>query len=451
MCYSKFMKILEKRKAESVTGDPSMLSTLFVWLSKQLVITGLFALIKVLSLALGPIILRAFIKVCQGKQAFEHEGYYLTLGFFLSKCLESVAERQMNFRNRVIGVQVKSMLCAAIYRKKLRLSNDARMSYSLGQIMNYATVDANRIGEFPFWFHQIWAICLQICLGIFIIYFSVGVMAFAALLVIILTVLGNIPLAKLQHKILTKLMAAQDRRLKAITEAITNMKILKLYAWESHIQKAAEKLRNEEMRWLSAVISQRGVYMMLFWSSPAIVACVTFYTCYYIGIPLDASNVFTFLATIRIIQEPLRLITDTAAVFIEARVALTRILKFLEAPELQKEQKKHVNVRHQLLIINADAISWNNDDSELTLTGVNFKISTGEKVAICGEVGSGKSTLISAILGEVPNIKGTVIYGKIAYVSQTAWIQTGTVRENILFGSVMDDEKYEEVLRNAHA
>ncbi|KAJ0802678.1 putative ABC-type xenobiotic transporter [Helianthus annuus] len=434
MCYSKFMKILEKRKAKSVTGDPSMLSTLFVWQSKQLVITGLFALIKVLSLALGLIILRAFIKVCQGKQAFEHEGYYLTLGLFLSKCLESVAERQMNFRNRVIGVQVKSMLCAAIYRKQLRLSNDARMSYSLGQIMNYATVDANRIGEFPFW--------------IFIVYFSVGVAAFAALLVIILTVLGNIPLGKLQHKILTKLMVAQDRRLKAITEAITNMKILKLYAWESHFQKADEKLRNEEMRWLSAVISQRGVYMMLFWSSPAIVACVTFYTCYYIGIPLDASNVFTFLATIRIIQEPLRLIADTAAVFIEARVALTRILKFLEAPELQKEQKKHVNIGHQSLIINADAISWNNDDSKLTLTGVNFKISTGEKVAICGEVGSGKSTLISAVPGEVPNIKGTIeVYGKIAYVSQTAWIQTGTARENILFGSVMDDEKYEEVVK----
>ncbi|KAJ0945269.1 putative ABC-type xenobiotic transporter [Helianthus annuus] len=237
-------------------------------------------------------------------------------------------------------------------------------------------------------------------------------------------------------------MAAQDRRLKAITEAITNMKILKLYAWESHFQKAAEKLRNEEMRWLSAVISQRGVYLMLFWSSPAIVACVTFYTCYYIGIPLDASNVFTFLATIRIIQEPIRLIADTAAVFIEARVALTRILNFLEAPELQKERKKHVNIGNQSLIINADAISWNNDDSKPTLTGVNFEIPTGEKVAICGEVGSGKSTLISAILGEVPNIKGTI-----AYVSQTAWIQTGTVRENILFGSVMDDEKYEEVVK----
>ncbi|XP_076895610.1 ABC transporter C family member 10-like [Bidens hawaiensis] len=452
MCYSTFMKILDKRKAErernGVVGDPSVLSTLFMWQSKRLVITGIFALVKVLSLASGPLILRAFIKVVQGKQTFDHEGYYLTLALFVSKCLESLSERQLNFRNRVTGLQVKSMLCAAIYQKQLRLSNDARMSYSPGQIMNYATVDANRIGEFPFWFHQIWTIGLQICLGIFIIYFSVGVAAFAALLVIILTVLGNIPLGKLQHKILTKLMAAQDRRLKAITEAVTNMKVLKLYAWEKHFQKAAEKLRNEEMRWLSAVIMQRGLYLILFWSSPVIVATVTFYTCYFIGIPLDASNVFTFLATIRIIQEPIRLIADVAAVFIEARVALTRIIKFMEAPELQKERRNNASIGHGSVVIKADVISWNDDCSKPTPTDVNLEISAGEKVAICGEVGSGKSTLISAILGEVPNIKGKIeVNGKVAYVSQTAWIQTGTVRDNILFGSVMSDEKYEEVVK----
>ncbi|KAL8196266.1 hypothetical protein R6Q57_025266 [Mikania cordata] len=448
MCYSRFMKILETRKERNGSSDSSIMTTLFIWQSKELMITGLLALIKVVSLASGPLILRAFIQVCQGKQTFEHEGYYLTMGLFVSKCLESVSERQMNFRNRVIGVQVKSMLCAAIYQKQLRLSNDARMSYSPGEIMNYATVDANRIGEFPFWFHQIWAIGLQICLGIFIIYFSVGVATFAALLVVILTVLGNIPLGNLQHKHLTKLMAVQDRRLKAIAEAVTNMKVLKLYAREKHFQKVIEKLRSEEMRLLSAVISQRGLYIILFWLSPAIVAVVTFYTCYLIGIPLDASNVFTFLATIRIIQEPIRVISDVAAVFIEARVALTRIIKFLEAPELQKERKNLVNSGGQALVIKAEVISWNIDSSKPTLTDVNVEISTGEKVAICGEVGSGKSTLISAILGEVPNIKGAIeVVGKVAYVSQTAWIQTGTIRENILFGSVMNDDKYDEVVK----
>ncbi|KVH91800.1 AAA+ ATPase domain-containing protein [Cynara cardunculus var. scolymus] len=426
-CYSRFMEKLEKRK-DGARGDPSILSTLFIWKRKDLVITGFFALIKVLSLASGPLIIRAFIRVCQGMESFKHEGYFLAFGLFLAKCLESISERQLNFRNRLIGLQVKSMLCAAIYRKQLRLSNVAKLSYGPGEIMNYATVDATRIGEFPFWFHQIWTIGLQITLGILIIFYSVGMATFAALFVVILTVLGNLPMGKLQHKYLTKLMAAQDRRLKAIAEAITNMKVLKLYAWETHFRKATEMLRKEELRWLSAVITQRGGYLILFWSAPVFVSIATFWTCYFLGIPLDASNVFTFLATIRIIQEPIRLISDVAAVFIEARVALTRIIKFLEAPELQRELKKHGNVENKSVIIESEVISWTDDSSKPTLAHVNLEILTGEKVAICGEVGSGKSTLVSAILGE------------------TAWIQTGTIQENILFGSEMDDEKYQEVV-----
>ncbi|XP_023756054.2 ABC transporter C family member 10 [Lactuca sativa] len=451
-CYSRFMETMKKRRASGGRGDsdPSILSTLFVWQCKEVVITGFFALIKVLALASGPLILRAFIRVFQGKESFEHEGYFLALGLLLAKCLESVSERQLKFGSRVIGLQVKSMLCAAIYQKQLRLSNDAKLSYSSGQIMNYATVDATRIGEFPFWFHRVWMIPLQICLAIVIIYFSVGVATFASVLVVTLTVLGNIPLGKLQHENLTGLMMTQDRRLKGITEAVTNMKVLKLYAWEMHFREVVGKLRNEEIRWLSAVISQRGVYLALYWSSPAVVAVVTFWSCYLLGIPLDAGNVFTFLATIRIIQEPIQSIPDVAAVFIEASVALARVVKFLEAPELQKEGTSHVNVEDDQdlsVIIKCERISWNDDSSKPTLTHVNLEVSTGKKVAICGEVGSGKSTLISAILGEVPNIEGTVeVYGKVAYVSQTAWIQTGTIQENIMFGMLMDEEKYEKVV-----
>ncbi|XP_023742702.1 ABC transporter C family member 10 [Lactuca sativa] len=451
-CYSTFMETLEKRRAKSVSGghgdsDPPILSTLFVWQWKELVITGIFALIKVLALASGPLILRAFIQLVQGNESFENEGYFLTLGLFLAKCLESISERQLKFRTRVIGLQVKSMLCAAIYKKQLRLSNDAKLIYSSGQIMNYATVDATKIGEVPFWFHNIWTIALQICLGIFIIYFSIGVATIAALLVIVLTVVGNIPLGKLQHKYLTKLMAAQDRRLKAISEAISNMKVLKLYAWETHFREAAAQLRNEEMKWLSSVMTQRGFFIIMFWSSPVIVSVVTFWTCYLLGIELNASNVFTFLATIRIIQEPIQSISDVAAVFIEGRVGLTRVVEFLQASELQKEEKNHGNMEDRAVVINCESISWNDDSSKPTLTDVKLEVLTGKKVAICGEVGSGKSTLISAVLGEVPHTKGTIeVNGKMAYVSQTAWIQTGTIRDNILFGNLMDEEKYQYVI-----
>ncbi|PHT31816.1 ABC transporter C family member 10 [Capsicum baccatum] len=85
--------------------------------------------------------------------------------------------------------------------------------------------------------------------------------------------------------------------------------------------------------------------------------------------------------------------------------------------------------------------------SRPTLRNINLEVRPGQKIAICGEVGSGKSTLLAAILGKIPSIQGTVqIYGRIAYVSQSAWIQMGTIQQNILFGSPLDSQRYKQTL-----
>ncbi|GMQ05641.1 hypothetical protein CsSME_00050591 [Camellia sinensis var. sinensis] len=137
--------------------------------------------------------------------------------------------------------------------------------------------------------------------------------------------------------------------------------------------------------------------------------------------------------------------------FIETKVSFTHIVKFLEAPELQNrhiKQKCDTNEElKQSILINSTQISWDASSLKPTLTNINLVVQFGEKIAVCGEVGSGKSTLIATILGEVPKINGIVqVYGKIAYVSQTTWIQTGTIQENILFGSNLDQHRYQEVL-----
>ncbi|KAL6349441.1 hypothetical protein AAG906_034098 [Vitis piasezkii] len=352
------------------------------------------------------------------------QGYALTGGLFLTKCLESLSERQWFFRTRLIGLQVRSFLSAAIYQKQLKLSNAAKGSYSPGQIINFVTIDAYKIGEYPYWFHQIWSTSLQLCLALLIIYYSVGLATIAALSVVILTVVANSPMGKLQHKYQKMLMGTQDKRLKTFTEALTNMKILKLYAWETHFKNVIEGLRKEEFKWLSSVLSQRGYNLILFWSSPIVVSAVTFWACYFLGTTLSATNVFTFMASLRLAQEPIRLIPDVISAFIEAKVSLDRIAKFLDAPELQN---KH----------------------------------PGEKVAICGEVGSGKSTLLAAVLGEVPHVNGiTNVLIRIldpSFPGSSLWKDclrlsdsmdsNRTIRENILFGSAMDpSDRYREAI-----
>ncbi|KAK0596010.1 hypothetical protein LWI29_011985 [Acer saccharum] len=449
-CYSVFLDHLNKQKQKEPSSQPSILRTIILCHWTEIFVSGFFALLKVLTISAGPLLLNAFILVAEGNASFKYEGYVLAIALFTAKSLESLSQRQWYFRSRLVGLKVRSLLTAAIYKKQLRLSNAARLTHSGGEIMNYVTVDAYRIGEFPFWFHQTWTTSLQLCLALIILFRAVGSATVAALVVIVFTVLCNTPLAKLQHKYQSRLMVAQDERLKASSEALVNMKVLKLYAWESHFKNAIENLRKVEYKWLSAVQLRKSYNSFLFWSSPVLVSAATFGACYFLKVPLRANNVFTFVATLRLVQDPIRSIPDVIGVVIQAKVAFARIVKFLEAPELQSanaRQKGNIeNMDHAILIKSAD-FSWEKDSSKPTLRNINLEVRPGEKVAICGEVGSGKSTLLASILGEVPNTSGNIqVHGKTAYVSQTAWIQTGSIRENILFGSPMDSHRYQETI-----
>uniref|UniRef100_A0A3Q7IYJ1 ABC-type xenobiotic transporter n=1 Tax=Solanum lycopersicum TaxID=4081 RepID=A0A3Q7IYJ1_SOLLC len=424
-CFDQFNEKVDMLKRKDPLGKPSILMAILLCHKKSILISGVFALIKVLTLTTGP-------------------------WLFLAKCLESLAERQWLFRSRLIGLQVKSSLTAAIFHKQLHVLNAAKKTHSPGQVMNYVTVDAHKIGEFPFWFHQIWTTFLQLVLVLCVMYYSIGVAASAALVIVIVTVVANSPLSKLQLKYQTNLMIAQDKRLKAITEALAHMKVLKLYSWEKHFMDAISKLRSEETKWLSFVQTQKGYYLVLFWSSPILVSSATFVACYLFGVPLHVTNVFTFLASINLVQQPIRNLPDVVGAFIEAKVSLSRIVKFLEEPDMHTRDMKKKRQDDVNICINCTDVSWEMNTLKPTLNDINLDIKNGEKLAVCGEVGSGKSTLLSLILGEVPYINGTVdVYGKIAYVSQTAWIQTGTIQENILFGSNMEPKRYRQAIERS--
>ncbi|KAJ6359315.1 hypothetical protein OIU76_000947 [Salix suchowensis] len=376
-CYIEFLEQLNKHKQ----AESSQLSLLWIiifchW--KDILISGFFALLKILTLSAGPLLLNAFILVAEGKAGFKYEGYVLALDAILFK-------------------EFRVLIAKAVT----------------------------------------WTTSLQLCISLVILYRAMGLATFAALMVIIITVLCNAPLAKLQHKFQSKLMVAQDERLKACNEALVNMKVLKLYAWETHFKNAIENLREVEYKHLSSVQMRRAYNGFLFWSSPVLVSSATFGACYFMKIPLHANNVFTFVATLRLVQDPIRSIPDVIGVVIQAKVAFARIVKFLDAPELQSRnvQQRHNtgSVNHSVLIKSAD-FSWEENSSRPTLRNVSLKMVPGEKVAVCGEVGSGKSTLLAAILGEVSHTKGTIqVHGRIAYVSQTAWIQTGNnTREHFI-------------------
>ncbi len=215
------------------------------------------------------------------------------------------------------------------------------------------------------------------------------------------------------------------------------------------------------MKWLSAVQYRKAYNSVVFWVSPVLVSTATFFTCMLLGTPLTASNVFTALATLRIIQDPIRLIPDVIAIIIQVyanfhifpilhfvhnkkipslcfvslvgqlvllcntfnrtvsvvkweqvHVSLARIDRFLQEDELQADavardfQKSSENA---IEISNA-VLSWEPDTAAAhpTLKDISLQVRHGEHVAVCGEVGSGKSALLNCILGEIPKVSGSV-------------------------------------------
>ncbi|TYG92234.1 hypothetical protein ES288_A11G014500v1 [Gossypium darwinii] len=413
--YLLFSYRLNKQMQSKPSSQASILKTIILCHRREIFVSGFFALLKIVTVSSGPLLLNAFILVAEGKGNFKYEGYLLAIALFLAKSLESLPQRQWYFRTKLIGLKVRSLLTAAIHKKQLRLSNAARLTHSSGEITNYVTVDAYRIGEFPFWFHQTWTTSLQLCIALVILFQAVRLAMIAALVAIILTVLCNTPLAKLQHRLQSKLMGAQDERLKASSEALINKKELKLYAWENHFKKVIENLRAEEYKWLSAVQLRKAYNSFLFWSSPVLVSAATFAACYYLKIPLHASNVFTFVATLRLVQDPVRSIPDVIGIVIQAKVAFECVVKFLEAPELQNANVRlrcHMENNDLSISIKSGEFSWEENSSKPNLRNITLEIRMGEKVAICGEVGSGKSTLLATILGEVPNVQVSALLGE---------------------------------------
>ena len=116
-----------------------------------------------------------------------------------------------------------------------------------------------------------------------------------------------------------------------------------------------------EYKWLSAVQLDKAFHNILFWLTPFLVSSATFGACYFLGVPLYANNVFTFIATFRLLQDPIIDIHDVIGVTIQAKVAFARIVKFHEAPELQSThftQICNMERMNHTIFINSVKFSW---------------------------------------------------------------------------------------------
>ncbi|KAI3900074.1 hypothetical protein MKW98_000974 [Papaver atlanticum] len=419
---------------------------------KEVILSGIYAFLRTLSVVLSPLLLYAFVNYSTRKEEGLSGGISLVGLLVIVKVTESFSQRHWYFSSRRFGMRMRSALMVAIYQKQLKLSNLGRKKHSTGEIVNYIAVDAYRMGEFLFWFHTSWTYAVQLFLAIGVLFGIVGFGALPGLLPLFMCAVLNVPFAKMLQTCQTQFMVAQDERLRATSEVLNNMKIIKLQSWEDNFKYLIESLRDREFKWLSKLQIQKSYGSALYWMSPTLISSVVFLGCIFAkSAPLNASTIFTILATLRTMSEPVKMIPEALSAIIQVKVSLDRLNVFLLDDELtdknivKKDQHQNFGLD---IVIHSGVFSWEPDLPTPTLRFVDLVVKKGQKIAVCGPVGAGKSSFLCAILGEIPMLSGSVdVFGSFAYVSQTSWIQSGTIRDNILFGQPMDKGKYNRAIK----
>ncbi|ERN15280.1 hypothetical protein AMTR_s00056p00226840 [Amborella trichopoda] len=453
LAYEAFSQAWEAHRKENPSSKSSVLKTLIACYFREMMVVGIYALVRTISIAVAPFLLYSFVEFTgQEYHKNKYQGLFLVGCLVVSKVAESLSQRHWFFDSRRVGMKMRSALMAAVYQKQLKLSSLARMQHSTGEIVNYIAVDAYRFGEFPWWFHTTWCSLLQLILAIVILFLTVGWGALPGLVPIIILSLLNIPIAKILQNCQTQFMGAQDERLRATSEILNNIKIIKLQAWEEKFRGLILSLRDHEFKWLASAQIKKSYGSVLYWMSPIFVSAVVFAGCLAMGTaPLNATTIFTVLVTLRVMSEPVRVLPEAFSILIQVKISLDRLDRFLLDDELRPENVKRCPVQeteYNIRICGGN-FSWDPDSHNHTLRDVNLEVIKGKKVAVCGPVGAGKSSLLYAVLGEIPKVSGTVeAYGSIAYVAQTAWVQSGTVQDNILYGKPMNKTRYDEAIRS---
>lgn len=186
-------------------------------------------------------------------------------------------------------------------------------------------------------------------------------------------------------------------------------------AWETTYLTKIEQLRASEYGWLAKDLYMVASSTFLLWTAPTIVSVATFGTCLMLGVPLTAGRVLSAVATIRVLRDPLRNFPDLTAMMAQTKVSLHRLHQFLQEHELPPDAVDRGKAGHNSTIaieVEDGDFSWetptNEDFSAPTLRGVNLQVPKGQHVAVCGSVGSGKSSLLACMLGEIPKLKGKV-------------------------------------------
>ncbi|XP_074069915.1 multidrug resistance-associated protein 1-like isoform X1 [Macrotis lagotis] len=433
---------------EAKDKKPSLLQALWNTFNVSLIQVALLKVFADILSFISPLIMKEMILFCENHHDLVWNGYGYAVALFIVAIAQTLVLQLYQRFNMLNSAKIKTAVIGLLFKKVLNLSNSSRKKFSTGEIINLVSADAQQLMDLTVNLNILWSAPLQILMAILLLWQELGPSVFAGVAVLLLVIPINALVANRIKMLKKSQMKNKDEQIKLLNEILHGIKILKLYAWEPSYQKKIIEIREHELE-----IQKSSGYLTVFsiltlTCIPFLVSLATFGVYFFLddGNILTANKVFTSMSLFNILRLPLFDLPTVISAVVQTKISLGRLQDFLHAEELNPENTETYYPGNHAIEFTDASFTWEKNQPP-TLNDLNIKIPEGALVAIIGQVGSGKSSVLSAILGEMEKLKGTIQRkGSVAYVSQQAWIQNSKLQENILFGSVMQKQYYERVL-----
>ncbi|KAI8094907.1 P-loop containing nucleoside triphosphate hydrolase protein [Gilbertella persicaria] len=403
--------------------------------------------------------------------------FLYVVGLLVTNGAQSLLLQQGLYIGRTLGIRIQSIVIGEVFSKSLRRRDDSGFSNveeekdekkkdAKGNVNNLLSVDAQKVAEIAAYIFYLYCYPLQIIFSIWSLYKLLGNAALWGVLVMLCCQPVTYLLSSRFESSHSSVMSATDKRLKLMNELLSAIRIVKFFAWENEFKKRIIDAREKE---LGAIRSRLMMFMWMIcaWFLIPILIMVTVFYVYTINNTLTASVAFTALALFNTFRAALDEFPLLITLVLQANVSVKRVEKFLAEDEVELPvQTSTVNNNNNVIIGFTDnaTFSWDHNkdgNNKPSIKNLNLSFPVGKLSIVCGPTGSGKTTLISSLLGETFCLSGKAILPRIipnkasplggavsgiAYVAQTAWLQNCSIRDNILFGLPFDQERYEKVL-----
>ncbi|XP_037602742.1 multidrug resistance-associated protein 9-like [Sebastes umbrosus] len=400
-------------------------------------------------------------------------GVGLSFALFTTEFFKAFLFSLLYALNMRTAVRLKGAFSSVAFQKVISLR--VHSGISMGEMITVLTGDGHKLFEAVY--YGSFVLCIPALYIVSLVYacYVLGYTALAGVFTYLIFIPIQFGLAKLINKFRWKSILIADSRVRTMNEILNSIKLIKMYAWEDSFEQKITGLRKNEKKELQRVSYIQSANVSIASLIPIIATVITFIVHTLLRFKLNTSDAFTTIAIFNSMRFCLVLLPPSVKTLAEAAISLTRLKKILliQNPETYLIQTKDSDFA---IVMKNASLSWlkpdrlpdpppssaNGDtkghkveemsqngktETLATLRNISFTLPKGNLLGVCGNVGSGKTSLISSILEQMHLLQGSLTAdGTFAYVSQQAWIFHGTVQENILMGEPFDQSKYERVI-----